>query len=127
MIVDVVPGVIPVATPPAVTVAPVEALQLTFDVRFCMLPSEYVPIAVNCCMPLGATVAVAGVTAIDFNCGVGCVVGVDPPPDGGAPPPQPVSTATRPPNSNEKSNRFIATEPQVSKRPDFAVVGFAVV
>jgi hypothetical protein len=67
MMVAIVPGVTPVATPLGVTVAAVEALQVTLEVRSCVLPSAYVPVAVNCCVPLGATVAVAGVTAMDFS------------------------------------------------------------
>jgi hypothetical protein len=67
MMVAVLPGVTPVASPFCVTVAPVEALQVTLEVMSCVLPSANVPVAVNCCVPLGATVAVAGVTAIDFR------------------------------------------------------------
>ena len=60
-------GVTPVATPAAVMVAPVDALQVTLEVMFCMVPSAKVPLAVNCCVPLGATLAEPGVTAIDTN------------------------------------------------------------
>jgi hypothetical protein len=60
-------GATPVATPAAVMVAPVDALQVTVDVIFCMVPSANVPVAVNCCVPLGATLAEPGVTAIDTN------------------------------------------------------------
>lgn len=67
MMVEVVFGVTPVARPPAVMVAPTEALQLTLEVMFCVLPSAYFPVAVNCCVPLGATVIVAGVTVIDTS------------------------------------------------------------
>lgn len=67
MMVAVLPAVTPVASPLCVTVAPVEALQVTLEVMFCVLPSAYVPVAVNCCVPLGATAAVAGVTAMDFS------------------------------------------------------------
>ena len=77
MMVDVVPGVTPVANPPAVTVAPVEALQVTLEVMSRVLPSAYVPVAVNCCVPLGATVAAAGVTAMDFS-GLATVRTVEP-------------------------------------------------
>ena len=65
MMVDVVFGVTPVARPPDVIVAPTEALQVTLLVMFCVLPSVYVPVAVNCCVPFGATDADEGVTAID--------------------------------------------------------------
>src|SRR3974390_2524263 len=57
-----------VAKPPAVMVAPVEALQVTALVMVWVLPSVNVPVAVYCCVLLGAmglTEAVAGVTAID--------------------------------------------------------------
>ena len=67
MMVAVAPGVTPVATPAAVMVAPVDALQVTLLVMFCMDPSAKVPVAVNCCVPLGATLAEAGVTAMDRN------------------------------------------------------------
>jgi hypothetical protein len=39
VIVEVAPGVTPVAKPPAVIVAPVVALQATDDVMFCVVPS----------------------------------------------------------------------------------------
>jgi len=36
-------------------------------VRFCVLLSEYVPVAVNCWVPLTATDAIAGVTLIEVR------------------------------------------------------------
>ena len=38
MMVEVVFGVTPVASPPEVMVAPTEALHVTLDVMFCVLP-----------------------------------------------------------------------------------------
>jgi hypothetical protein len=67
MMVEVVFGVTPVAKPPEVMVAPVDALHVTLDVMFWVLLSAYVPVAVNCCIAPGATDAVKGLTAIDFN------------------------------------------------------------
>jgi hypothetical protein len=77
MMVAVLPAVTPVASPFCVIVALVEALQVTLEVMFCVLPSAYVPVAVNCCVPLGATVAVAGMTAMDFS-GLATVRTVEP-------------------------------------------------
>ena len=46
-----------------------EELQVAVLVRFCVLPSLYVPMAVNCCIvPLGIEV-LAGVTAIEERTG----------------------------------------------------------
>jgi hypothetical protein len=67
MIVEVVFGVTPVASPPAVMVAPTDALQATLDVKFCVLWSKKVPVAVNCCVAPGGTDAVAGVTAMETS------------------------------------------------------------
>src|SRR5207237_3223347 len=41
----------------------------TCVVRFCELPSEYVPVAVNCCVAPVKFVGFAGVTAIDASAG----------------------------------------------------------
>jgi len=69
-IIVVLPTAKAVARPALLTEAcagPVE-LQVTAAVRFCVLPSLKVPVAVNCCvMPLG-TETFAGVTDIDTNC-----------------------------------------------------------
>ena len=67
MMVEVAPGVTPVAKPPAVIVAPTDALHVTLEVMSCGGPLAKVPVAVNCCVPLGAMVAEEGVTAIDTN------------------------------------------------------------
>jgi len=67
----VAPGATVVASPELLTVATVtaEEFQLTVLVRSCVLPSAYVPVAVNCCgIPL-ATVGFRGVTAIDVSMG----------------------------------------------------------
>ena len=57
----------PVAKPEALTVATAVADELHAAelVRFCVLPSEYVPVAVNCCVPPSKTAGVAGVTAME--------------------------------------------------------------
>src|SRR5262249_61195757 len=69
----VVPVAPAVASPPAVTVAaPVfDEFQVTWLVRFCVLASEYLPVAVNCCVPPTVTVGVAGVTAVEVSAGGG--------------------------------------------------------
>ena len=42
-------------------------LQVTVVVRFCVLLSEYVPVAVNCSVPVVSMVGFAGVTAIETS------------------------------------------------------------
>ena len=61
------PGATPLATPAVVIVATeaFDELQLVEPVRFCVLPSLYVPVAVNCCVAPGAITGFTGVTAID--------------------------------------------------------------
>jgi len=68
----VVPVATAVANPPAFTDAtPVfDDTHATWLVRLCVLESEYVPVAVNCCVPPTVTVGFAGVTAIDVSVGV---------------------------------------------------------
>jgi len=81
--------VLPVATPAAkpapliVATAVFVELQVTELVRFCVLPSLYVPVAVNCWLIPLATDGVTGVTAIEANTGGVTVRVVDPlmPPD----------------------------------------------
>ena len=41
-----------------------------------MLPSEYVPVAVNCCVPPTTIVGFAGVIAIELSVGTVCTVNV---------------------------------------------------
>src|SRR5277367_5122416 len=59
----------PVAKPPAVIVATVvfAELQVAVPVRFCVVPSLNVPVAVNCCVAPLVIEGFAGVTAIDCN------------------------------------------------------------
>jgi hypothetical protein len=63
----VVPTPVPVANPvPATLATPLaDELQLTPPVTFCVLPSLYVPVAVNCSVVPFAIVALAGVTDSD--------------------------------------------------------------
>ena len=58
----VVPALTAVASPAAFTVATavLDDAHVTWLVRFCVLPSEYVPVAVNCCVPPTVTVGFAG-------------------------------------------------------------------
>ena len=64
-----VPVPTPEARPEALIVATlaVPEVQLTDEVRFCVEPSLYVPVAVNCCVWPLAIEAEAGAIAIDFN------------------------------------------------------------
>src|SRR5437773_1574570 len=55
-----------------------EEIQVTELVRFCVLPSVYVPVAVNCCGNPAAIDGFAGVTAIDTSAGGATVSVVDP-------------------------------------------------
>jgi hypothetical protein len=57
------------ANPPAVivAVAVVAEAHVTEAVRFCVLLSLYVPVAVNCCVDPLATDGFAGVTAMDCS------------------------------------------------------------
>lgn len=50
-----------------VAVAVLLEAQVTLLVRFCVLLSENVPVAVNCCVPPAAIEGFAGVTAIDTS------------------------------------------------------------
>ncbi len=70
-----VPAATPVARPAAVMVAtPVlEEAHVTCPVMFFVLPSEYVPVALNCCVAPVKIVGSAGVTAIDVSVAV-CTV-----------------------------------------------------
>ena len=56
---------------PAVIVATLadEELQVTVEVRFCVLPSVYVPVAVNCCLVPSGMDGFAGVTPIETSAG----------------------------------------------------------
>ena len=65
----VVPVPTPVASPSAVIVptAVFVEFQFTRVVRFWVLPSLYVPVAVNCCVAPLAMEGFVGVTAIETN------------------------------------------------------------
>ena len=67
----VVPDDIPLTNPVALTVATLvlEELQVTVLVRSNVLPSVYVPVAVNCCVLPAPKEAFAGVTAIETRVG----------------------------------------------------------
>ena len=67
----VFPVAMPKASPAALTEATAGAdeVQATELVMFDVLPSESVPVAVNCCDWPAGTDALAGVTAIDFSTG----------------------------------------------------------
>lgn len=53
-------------------------LQVTVVVRFCVLLSEKVPVAVNCSVPVVPMVGFAGVTAIDTSVAAVTVSVADP-------------------------------------------------
>ena len=75
-----VPTPAPVARPPEVIVAVdvVADAQVTEAVRFCVLLSLYVPVAVNCCVWPLAIEGLAGVTAIETRVAEPTVSTVDP-------------------------------------------------
>jgi hypothetical protein len=81
----VVPAATPVARPPAAMVAAavLDDAQVAVEVRFCVEPSVYVPVAVNGCVSPLATLGLAGVTAMETSAGVSTVSPVLPvtPPD----------------------------------------------
>ncbi len=72
----VVPAATPVARPVELIVAAAafEDAHVTWLVRFCVLESEYVPVAVYCWVAPAVSVALAGVTAIDVSVGAGCAL-----------------------------------------------------
>lgn len=63
------PAATPVASPLAFTVviAALDELHAADEVTFAVLPSLYVPVAVNCAVPLTCMFALAGVTVIDVR------------------------------------------------------------
>jgi hypothetical protein len=85
MVRDVVPEILPdvavIVVEPAATAvasplypaallmvaAPPDELQVTASVTSCVVPSKYVPVAVNCSVELFAIDGLVGVTAIDDN------------------------------------------------------------
>jgi hypothetical protein len=56
-----------------VAVAAEEVVHTADAVRFCVVPFEYLPIAVNCTVPPTATEGFAGVTAMETNVGAAAV------------------------------------------------------
>jgi hypothetical protein len=75
-----VPAATPVARPPVpiLAVAVVPDPHVTDDVRFCVLLSLKVPVAVNCCVDPLAIDELAGVTAMDCSVAAVTVSTVDP-------------------------------------------------
>jgi hypothetical protein len=75
-----VPVATPLANPPAVIVATdgVAELQVAVLVRFCVEPSLYFPVAVNCCVAPLEIDGFAGVIAMDCNVGAVTVSNVEP-------------------------------------------------
>jgi hypothetical protein len=79
-----VPGATVVANPivePALLIVAtlgVSELHCTVAVMFCMLPSVYVPVAVNCWVVPNGRVGIAGVTAIETNVAAVTVTVVEP-------------------------------------------------
>src|SRR5271166_4381095 len=65
----VLPALSAEARPPPLIVAVVvlDDAHVTLAVRFCVELSEYVPVAVNCCVPPAATDGFTGVTAMDTS------------------------------------------------------------
>jgi len=70
----------PVASPLLVMVAAAgfDELQVAELVRLLVVPLEYVPVAVNCCMPPTGTDGLEGVRAMETKLGVETVRTVDP-------------------------------------------------
>jgi hypothetical protein len=67
-------------SPPAVIVATAgaEELHVAEEVKFWVLPSPYVPVAVNCTDNPAGSVPLAGITAIETRVGEPAVTNVDP-------------------------------------------------
>jgi hypothetical protein len=65
------PSPAPVAKPEPLTLATVAAdeLQLAEGVRFCVLPSLKVPVAINCCVVSSGMLALGGPTAMETSTG----------------------------------------------------------
>jgi hypothetical protein len=79
-LIEEVPAATVVASPAALMVATVVVaeVQVTLLVRFCVLLSLNVPVAVNCCVSPLATEGLAGVTAIDCSVAAVTVSTVEP-------------------------------------------------
>jgi hypothetical protein len=71
----VVPAAAVVARPvaPIVATFAFEEVQVTCVVRSCVVASEYVPVAVNCCVAPTDTVGATGVTAMELSVGAAMV------------------------------------------------------
>src|SRR5208283_3672424 len=76
----VLPAATPVARPALLMVATegADEVQVADEVRFCLLPSLKVPVAVNCCWFPAAIDGLTGVTAIDTSTGAVTVSPVEP-------------------------------------------------
>src|SRR5262249_1776426 len=72
----VLPAATAVASPveSIVAAAVFEDAHVTWLVRFCVLESEYVPVAVYGCVAPTVSVPLAGVTAIDVSVAAGCAL-----------------------------------------------------
>src|ERR1700722_16780689 len=79
-LIELVPTPAPVAKPPAVIVATegVADAHVTEPVKFCVVLSLYVPVAVNCCVVPLEIVGFAGVTAMDCSVAAVTVSTVEP-------------------------------------------------
>ncbi|HKR26034.1 MAG TPA: hypothetical protein VJS11_01220 [Acidobacteriaceae bacterium] len=100
-----VPCAFEVASPDALIVAtPVlPEVQLAVFVRSLLLPSEYVPVALNCSVKPAATDGVPGVMLIELSVGEGGLVVVE---DAPFPPPeQALSAAVRRPTTRNRAVR----------------------
>ena len=66
-----VPTALATASPAGLTlaIAGADELQIAVFVRFCVLPSLYVPVAVNCCGAPAAIEGLTGVTVIEARTG----------------------------------------------------------
>jgi hypothetical protein len=93
------PAATAVASPEALIVALVvsDELHVADEVTFCVLLSEYVPVAVNCWVAPTAILGFAGVTAIEDN------VAPPLPPDGTPPPPPPPHDAVMAMNRSRRN------------------------
>ena len=68
-----VPGARVEAKPEELIVATlaVDEFQVTVPLKFCVLASEYVPVAVNCCVRPLVIAGLSGVTAMETSVGAG--------------------------------------------------------
>jgi hypothetical protein len=79
-VIVVIPSATPVATPVVATVATtvLEEVHVAEEVKFCVLPSLYVPVATKGCRFPTPIEGAAGVTAMDCRIVCVIVIGVDP-------------------------------------------------